>query len=56
MKKIALILFTVFLNLGLFSCTPQAISEEINNEQACCGDDGHIPPPPPPPVGGNGGG
>ncbi|HNP67198.1 MAG TPA: hypothetical protein PKH16_04770 [Aequorivita sp.] len=56
MKKIILVLLTVFLNLGLFSCTPQAISEEVKSTQACCGDDGHIPPPPPPPVGGNGGG
>ena len=56
MKKISLILFTVFLNLGLFSCTPQAISEEVKSTQACCGDDGDFPPPPPPPIVGNGGG
>ncbi|SDE36122.1 hypothetical protein [Ulvibacter litoralis] len=47
MKKLALILFTVSLNLGLFSCSPQAISEDTNAPQACCGEDGHIPPPPP---------
>jgi len=55
MKKIALILFTVSINMGLFSCTPQAISEEVKSTQACCGDDGYIPPPPPPPIAGNGG-
>jgi len=55
MKKIILVLLTVFLNLGLYSCTPQAMSEEVKNTQACCGDDGDLPPPPPPPYGGNGG-
>jgi hypothetical protein len=49
MKKIALILLTVLLNMGVFSCTPQAISEELKNTQACCGDVGNFPPPPPPP-------
>ncbi|MCB0453151.1 MAG: hypothetical protein KDC94_09775 [Aequorivita sp.] len=47
MKKIILLLFTVFLNMGLFSCTPQTISEELKSTQACCGDEGHFPPPPP---------
>ncbi len=55
MKKITLILVTVFLNMALFSCTPQAMSEEVKGVQACCGDDGNLPPPPPPTVGGNGG-
>jgi len=45
MKKIHFILLTVFLNLALFSCTPQALSE--NGVEACCGDGGNIPPPPP---------
>ncbi|SRX73462.1 hypothetical protein [Aequorivita antarctica] len=53
MKKIILIVLTAFLNMGIFSCTPQAISEEVKSTQACCGDQGHFPPPPP---GGNGGG
>ncbi|MDC8001785.1 hypothetical protein POV26_12120 [Aequorivita todarodis] len=53
MKKTVLILFGIFLNLGIFSCTPQAISGEGKSTQACCGDYGHIPPPPP---SGNGGG
>lgn len=53
MKKIALIILTVFLNIGIQSCTPQELNE--NTQQACCGDDGEIlPPPPPPPPGGNG--
>jgi len=54
MKKTALILFTVFLNICLFSCTPQSLTEDVA-PQACCGDDGDIPPGPPP-VGGGGGG
>lgn len=49
-------MFTVFLNIGLYSCTP---TNNINDEtipQACCGDDDEIlPPPPPPPTEGNGG-
>tara|TARA_R110002167_G_scaffold247308_7_gene452909 strand:- start:355 stop:519 length:165 start_codon:yes stop_codon:yes gene_type:complete len=54
MKKIYVILFTVFLNLGLFSCTPDSISEGELQIQACCGgDNGDIPPPPPPPPGDN---
>jgi hypothetical protein len=52
MYKIAIILFTVSLNLGLFSCTPQAITGESQTYQDCCGEGGHIPPPPPPPPGG----
>ncbi|MBT0607889.1 hypothetical protein [Aequorivita echinoideorum] len=49
MKKIVFILCAVLLNMGLFSCTPQTLSEETKNTQACCGDDGDLPPPPPPP-------
>ncbi len=49
-KKIYIILITVFLNAGLFSCTPEAVSEEEAELQACCGgDDGDLPPPPPKP-------
>jgi len=49
MKKFALIIFTVFLNMALYSCTPQAMNEDVKAPQACCGEDEHIPPPPPPP-------
>ncbi len=50
-----IVCLTVFLNLALFSCTPQAMNEDVkNNTQACCGDDGNIPPPPPPPPPGDG--
>ncbi|MBK5215054.1 MAG: hypothetical protein JJE55_15520 [Flavobacteriaceae bacterium] len=48
MKKALLILFAALLNAGLFSCTPQAFSEDVKTTQACCGDDGNFPPPPPP--------
>jgi len=53
MKKLYLLLFTVFLNLVFFSCTPQEISDNSNTAQACCGEGGDIPPPPPPPPGGD---
>jgi len=49
MKKMFLIVVTVFLNLGLFSCTPDAVIQQENVPQACCGEDIIIPPPPPPP-------
>ncbi len=52
MKKIILIVFTVFLNVVAFSCSPQSLSSEDTIPQACCGEDDHIPPPPPD---GNGG-
>jgi hypothetical protein len=42
-------MFTIFLNVALFSCTPQAISADVQTGQACCGEDGNFPPPPPPP-------
>ncbi len=48
MKKIYVILFTVFLNAAYFSCTPQNLSDEANVPQACCGEDDPILPPPPP--------
>ena len=41
-------MFTVFLNGAFFSCTPEAIADEIE-EQACCDGTGEIDPPPPPP-------
>ncbi len=44
-----LILFTVFLNMGLFSCTPQALEDATQETQACCEDGDILPPPPPPP-------
>ncbi|CAL2104202.1 conserved protein of unknown function [Tenacibaculum sp. 190130A14a] len=62
-KKISLIVFTIFLSLILVSCTD---SEELIKEEnmlevkkgfqtevkSCCGEDGVIiPPPPPPPPG-----
>ncbi|WP_338357070.1 hypothetical protein [Yeosuana marina] len=55
MKKIVLIILTVFLNIALHSCTPQAISGNTpaaTEDGDCCGDGGDIPPPPPPPPGG----
>jgi hypothetical protein len=51
MKKIYLIMFTVFLNIGMFSCSPETIKDEVNPQQVeepdCCGGDSPIPPPPP---------
>lgn len=44
MKKIYLIILTVFLNVAMFSCTPDTI--EGNGPTACCGDGGNLPPPP----------
>lgn len=55
MKKISIILFTVFLNLGFQSCSLDALNEDANLPQACCGEDDQIPPPPPPPPGGGNG-
>ena len=56
MKKIILIMLTVFLNVGLYSCTPTNNVDDDITPQACCGDDDEIlPPPPPPPTEGNGG-
>lgn len=45
MKKIILILLTVFLNSAIFSCSPESISDGINNEQQTTGNDGEILPP-----------
>lgn len=47
MKKTIIILFTIVLNFGLFSCTPESVTGEIQEQQTCCGDNGTIPPPPP---------
>ena len=52
MKKTHLILLTVFLNIALFSCTPQAVSStepKALDHEECCGNGGDIPPPPPDP-------
>ncbi|WP_397362976.1 hypothetical protein [Olleya sp. R77988] len=49
MKKIYAIMFTVFLNATLFSCTPTSVAEDvIENQQAenCCGEEGELDPPP----------
>jgi hypothetical protein len=57
MKKIFIILFTVFLNIAFFSCNPERIADDLA-PQACCGEEGNIlppPPPPPPPASGDGG-
>lgn len=60
MKKLIIVLLTVFLNLFLTSCSindHELISEEIENAQNTGGDDEAeiLPPPPPPPptTGGN---
>lgn len=56
MKKIYLLLLTVFLNATFFSCNPTSlIEDELIEQQAtdCCDEEGDIlpPPPPPPPTG-----
>ncbi|CAL2104199.1 conserved exported protein of unknown function [Tenacibaculum sp. 190130A14a] len=59
MKKIALIIIAVFLNLMLISCTENdelikkdansTIKSELQTEsENCCSGDGELPPPPPP--------
>ena len=47
-------MFTVFLNLGFYSCTPEVVAEDLN-PQACCDEEGNLPPPPPPPPPGDDG-
>ncbi|MEP5253792.1 MAG: hypothetical protein ABJQ39_01955 [Winogradskyella arenosi] len=47
MKKIYIIILTVFLNSVFLSCNPESMVEEVA-PQACCGENGEIPPPPPP--------
>lgn len=55
MKKIVLIIVTVFLNSFLTSCSlneDKVLLEEVENVQSTGGDDeGEILPPPPPPSG-----
>ncbi len=51
MKKIYLVIFTVFLNLAAFSCSPESVTSDSVEPVACCDEDGPILPPPP-----NGGG
>ena len=47
MKKIYVIMFTVFLNGAFFSCNPESITDEIEVvPQACCDENGEIDPPP----------
>ena len=52
MKKISLILITVFLNMALFSCTTDTDDEILltNGKYETLANDaeGNIPPPPPP--------
>tara|TARA_R110002020_G_scaffold262126_1_gene476432 strand:+ start:1374 stop:1556 length:183 start_codon:yes stop_codon:yes gene_type:complete len=47
MKKLILIILTVFLNLALFSCTPEKLRDQVIDPSSCCGDDEPILPPPP---------
>jgi len=54
MKKIS-IMAIVLLNIFVFACTPQQITDDTTVPQACCGDDIPIIPPPPPPSTGVGG-
>ncbi|WP_157957233.1 hypothetical protein [Winogradskyella tangerina] len=51
MKKLLMIVFTVILNVGIFSCNPESLTENPQIEQSCCGEMAEIPPPPPPPDG-----
>ncbi|WP_370477231.1 hypothetical protein [Tamlana flava] len=43
-------MFTVFLNLALYSCAPEDIPGDgsVATEEECCGNGGNIPPIPPP--------
>ena len=50
MKKPLMLLMCGLFMATLFSCTPERITEDMNEPQACC-DDGSvilIPPPPDP--------
>jgi hypothetical protein len=51
MKKIILIFFTGILIFGVFSCTPESVTNSTVEYQDCCGDDEDQLPPPPPPNG-----
>ncbi len=59
MKRLFLIILTVFLNVSFFSCTSLDEDEYENPSQiltqGCCGDGETDPPPPPPPPPGGGG-
>ncbi|WP_452223493.1 hypothetical protein [Lacinutrix chionoecetis] len=44
MKKLFIIVFTVFLNGAFFSCTPTSIHDPVNAEQATGGEDAEILP------------
>ena len=54
MRKIHMLLLMILLNMGLFSCTPPSVEDDLPEIQACCDEDEPIlpPPPPPPPPGG----
>lgn len=45
MKKISVLLFTVFLTIASFSCAPQTLDDEAISEniEATGGDDGQTP-------------
>ncbi len=49
MKKIISMFFTGILILGVFSCTPESVTNSTVEYQDCCGNDSDNPPPPPPP-------
>ena len=53
MKKIVLIILTVFLNIALHSCSPDAIPNGTTIHQATGDGDGEILPPEDPDEGGN---
>nr|WP_321237546.1 hypothetical protein [uncultured Psychroserpens sp.] len=55
MRKLAYLLALLFIGANFTSCTPENITDAVN-EQACCDGEGTIPPPPPPPPGGGTGG
>tara|TARA_B100001765_G_C19484540_1_gene330586 strand:+ start:362 stop:529 length:168 start_codon:yes stop_codon:yes gene_type:complete len=49
MKKLFIMLVTVFLISGITSCTPEQLHSQDKQPEACCGENDPIPPPPPPP-------
>ena len=54
MKKLVLSIVMVFLNIFLFSCSPDDVLSDSDPEnleiaEECCDEEGDIPPPPPPP-------
>lgn len=44
MKKLLFIVFTVFLNGLIFSCTPTSLEDHLETEQGTGGEDGEILP------------